>query len=296
MRNKEQNGTFKHDLQAFSRRRILEGKEADSTARMTKLVGSFLEYSTLHFGIRSGLEINQTMVDHYMLHLSRLPNQRKQGGLADSYINKHREAILRYVEYKQGADLGKSSISIPFIKTMSEVKNVLTEEEVERLFSACDRSILGLTDKAILSILYGCGLRRDELHTLDVNDIDLHRGEVRLLKTKTRHPRVVPMTETTQRNIEDYLFSARPFRLPEHEVVSAFLVSSRAKRMSYANIQKRLDALEEKAHLPIKLSAHLLRHSIATHLNEHLSLEQIAEFLGHRDIDSTQIYTHIAHG
>jgi integrase/recombinase XerD len=205
-------------------------------------------------------------------------------------------AILRYIECKQGVDIGESGISILSLKAESEVKMVLTEDEIHQLFSATDRSILGLADCAILSMLYGCGLRRNELHTLDVNDIDLHRGEVRLLRTKTRHARVVPMTESTQKNIEDYLFSARSFRVPEHKLVSAFLVSSRGQRMSYANIQKRLEHLEAKANLPIKLSAHLLRHSIATHLNAHLSIEQVAEFLGHRDIDSTQIYTHIAHG
>jgi integrase/recombinase XerD len=296
MRNKQHNNTFQQDVKAFTRRRILEGKAAASSERMAGLVLSFLVYCEKHFGTKTGLEITQRMVDSYMLHLSHLPNQRKQGGLADTYINKHREAILRYVEYKYGVDIGESSIRILYLKAEHEAKTVLTVEVIQHLFSVSDRSILGLTDMVILSMLYGCGLRRSELYTLDVNDIDLHRGEVRLLKTKTRHARVVPMTQSIQKSVEDYLFSARSFRLPEHKMISALLVSSRGRRMSYANIQKRLEYLGKKAHLTVPLSAHLLRHSIATHLNAHLTIEQVAEFLGHTDIDSTQIYTHIAHG
>ena len=278
--------------QRFIVRLHQEGKSASSITSMKSRSLTFLCYLE-EKGITDLTELTHAHLDHFFAELRIVKNKRREGGLAPSYINKFRNAVLRLIEFHQGVNIGESTFDIPSIKVHRTIKHVLSKEQMQLLFEMHDNSMDGLTNKAILSTLYGLGLRVGELHNLNISDIDLHKGVVHITKTKTRHQRVVPMTKVVQHHIENYIFGVRNYLLPSHEELPAFMVSRRAQRMHKATVQWRLNAMQQKAKIPFRISPHLLRHSIATHLLKHLSLEEIATFLGHQNIDSTQIYTHV---
>ena len=261
----------------FIMRLYQEGKSKSSILSIKGRSHTFLKFLESR-GIADFEELTQLHLDHFFVELRIVKNKRKEGGLAPSYINKFRNAVLRLIEFHEGVNLGESSFYVPTIKIDREVKHVLSKEQVQMLFELNDNSIYGLTNKAILAVLYGLGLRAGELHNLNVSDIDLHKGVVHITKTKTRQGRTVPMTKAIREHLENYLFGVRNYLIPSHTELSAFLVSSKGRRMHKATIQYRLNALREKADLPFRLSPHLLRHSIATHLLEHLSLEEDREF------------------
>jgi integrase/recombinase XerD len=135
---------------------------------------------------------------------------------------------------------------------------------------------------------------------LNVEDIDLHKSEVFVSKSKTSTQRHVPMNEAVQKLLEDYLFNAREMLLPDSSNDGTLLISNRGKRMHPKTvdyvIKQMVNRTENEQIKENFTGLHTLRHSIATHLLQAgMKLEDIALFLGHKSIDSTQIYTHLTH-
>ena len=150
----------------------------------------------------------------------------------------------------------------------------------------------------MLSLCYGCGLRRGECAGLNIEDILFDRNLVYIRRTKTYYERLVPMTEKIKTDIENYLLYGRPL-LVKDERRKALLLSRRGNRISKGQLHCRFTRLLKLAALKDenkKMSLHNLRHSIATHLLQSgMRLSDIQQFLGHRSLESTQIYTHILH-
>lgn len=189
--------------------------------------------------------------------------------------------------------------SFPEIKGSTYIPKVLTKEEVQSLFSSCDHSLIGKRNKAMLALYYGCGLRRQEATNLNIEDLDLNKNTVFIAKSKTHRQRIVFMSENIQKILEDYMFNTREKIIPSDKSENALLVSERGQRLSIhtANyiMQNLVRESSSKSIKEKKPSLHTLRHSIATHLLQAgMKLENISLFLGHRSLDSTQIYTHLA--
>ena len=151
----------------------------------------------------------------------------------------------------------------------------------------------------MLALYYGCGLRRQEGTELNVEDIDFAKGSIFISKSKTHNQRLVFMSDNIQKMLEDYIYNVREKIVCSEKSESAFLVSERGQRISVGTVTYILNklVLETKNQVIIekKPSLHTLRHSIATHLlKQGMKLENIALFLGHRSLDSTQIYTHLS--
>lgn len=286
------NSEFIEKLDAFRRRMRDQGRKPANCNGMTNHIREFFHYLEEH-DIQSVKKITQKVVDDYLEHLSVRPNQRRPGILSASYINKHREALLRFVEFIEGKNIGESSFFIRYMDKENIERTVLTEEEVAAMFNMQDNSLIGLTNKTILALLYGGGLRRSELDTLEVQDIDMARGMIRLEQTKTKYHRDVPMSQVVQHHLEQYLYNAREIMLPKGSKESHLLITYRGRRMSIMTITYRLKKMAREAGLDKVVTPHVLRHSIATHLLGELTLEEVADFLGHRNLDSTQIYTHL---
>nr|WP_276205040.1 site-specific integrase [Flavivirga aquatica] len=171
----------------------------------------------------------------------------------------------------------------------------MLEDEVKEVFNACDNRIHGIRDKAIISLLYGCGLRRKELLTLEMNDIDPNKGRIHIEEPKTRYARDIPMTKNAQQHIEDYLFNVRNRMLDSNSTLTSVFISEQGRAIRNSTLAKIMDKLNKKVSIDKKITRHLRRHSIATHLHRFLPLQDIAQFLGHRNLDSTMIYTHLKH-
>jgi integrase/recombinase XerD len=169
----------------------------------------------------------------------------------------------------------------------------LTESEVESLLAApAIDTPLGLRDKAMLELLYASGLRVSELVGLRAPQVILAQGVVRV-SGKGRKERLVPMGDEAQYWIERYLREARPLLHPRPS--AALFITQRGEAMTRQAFWTRIKQLALAAGVRSTLSPHTLRHSFATHLLNHgADLRVVQLLLGHSDLSTTQIYTHVA--
>ncbi len=183
-------------------------------------------------------------------------------------------------------------ISTP--KLGRRLPGVLSLQEVERLLSEPDTSTTkGLRDRAMLEVLYGAGLRVSELVGLKVSDINLEAG---FLKTmgKGQKERVVPLGAKAIEAVKEYLASARPLLLRKARPTSFLFLNSRGRPLSRQGFWKIIKQYAREAGIGRRLSPHSLRHSFASHLLEGgADLRSVQMLLGHADIATTQIYTHV---
>ena len=170
----------------------------------------------------------------------------------------------------------------------------LTEDEIESLINAPDISAsLGLRDRAMLELLYATGLRVSELIGLRMLQVNLRQGVVRTLG-KGNKERLVPMGEIAAYWLEKYQQEARPDLLKERESEHLFL-TQRGASMSRQAFWYVIKRHAQRAGIQKTLSPHTLRHSFATHLLNHgADLRVVQMLLGHSDLSTTQIYTHVA--
>lgn len=181
-------------------------------------------------------------------------------------------------------------VSIPAPKVARRLPKVLSVEQAENMVSIPDNDQLAARDRAILELMYSSGLRLAELVALDVNDLDRHDGLVSVIG-KGAKTRVVPVGSKALTAIRIWLDLRRDW-LRDSE--AALFVSRQGRRLGPRAIQKRLK-YRAKRQLPgTPVHPHMLRHSFASHLLESSGdLRAVQELLGHSDISTTQIYTHV---
>jgi integrase/recombinase XerD len=181
-------------------------------------------------------------------------------------------------------------------KIRRSLPGYLRLEEVEKLLELPDQKTpLGLRDRAMLEVLYSTGLRVSELTSLRVTDLDMKVGCVRCIG-KGDKERLVPVGRKALGSVERYLRDGRTALIgPGKGSAGAFLfVNRRGGRISRVGVWKIFSAYGRKAGLRVPLTPHMLRHSFATHLLERgADLRSVQLMLGHSDISTTQIYTHV---
>ena len=247
-------------------------------------------------------EISTQRVKDYYNLLKERANDRQEGALSKNYLNKHQQALKKFNEYlKQHHNKGISIHLRSEKKPNEERLNTLTQEEVLELFEATNQSHeqerIRLRDKAILVLLYSCGLRRNEVVNLEIKDIYFEKERIHVRKGKNYKERFVPINLKNARILEDYLYEARN-EFYQSYLSESFLINVQGTRLGGMSLSNRLKAivkatqnkeLEEK-----QITPHILRHSIATHLlQKEVPIESIKTFLGHTSLESTQIYTHL---
>jgi integrase/recombinase XerD len=172
--------------------------------------------------------------------------------------------------------------------------HVLTRGEVERLLQAPDTSTaIGKRDAALLELLYATGLRASELVELTVDTINTVAGYLKV-RGKGGRERLVPMGEIAAVQLEDYLLTGRP-GLVKHRQTAYLFVNRSAQGLTRQGLWKIVKKYALQAGITTPMSPHTLRHSFATHLLEGgADLRSLQHMLGHVDISTTQIYTHVA--
>jgi integrase/recombinase XerD len=186
------------------------------------------------------------------------------------------------------------SINLESPKIRRSLPGYLRLEEVERLLEQPDSTTaLGLRDRAMLEVLYSTGLRVSELIGLRVSDLDSKVGCVRCIG-KGDKERIVPVGRKALVMVEKYLRDARPKLLGRLRGSPTLFVNRRGVSLSRVGVWKIFSGYGKRAGLRVSLTPHMLRHSFATHLLERgADLRSVQLMLGHADISTTQIYTHV---
>ena len=181
-------------------------------------------------------------------------------------------------------------------KQWKAIPKFLNSEDIEKLLNAADRNDpLGLRNRAMLELLYATGLRVSELCSLEVSDLNPDMG-VLLVTGKGNKQRLVPVGRAALALVGEYLQSARPAIL-KNRASRYLFVTGRGSRMTRQMFWIALRDLGKKAGIFQGLTPHVLRHSFATHLLENgADLRSVQTMLGHVDIGTTEIYTHVMRG
>jgi integrase/recombinase XerC len=174
-------------------------------------------------------------------------------------------------------------------KKDKKVPLFLTENEMQSLFDIKD---ITLRDKAMIELLYSCGLRIEELMSLNINNIDFISNTV-TIKGKGNKERIVPVGNTCLNSIREYLNQHRTNKLP-YNIESPLFLNKHLNRLDQRTARRILHKYFIKAGFKKKVSPHTLRHTFATHLLDRgCDLRSVQEMLGHKNLSTTQIYTHV---
>ena len=216
--------------------------------------------------------------------------------LESKSVARHLVTLRNFFRYAQIQDVipADPSIDLESPKIRRSLPGYLRLEEVDRLLLQPDANTpLGLRDRAMLEVLYSTGLRVSELTGLRVNDLDSKVGCVRCIG-KGDKERIVPVGKKALGMVDKYLRDARPQLLGKALGTPALFVNRRGRALSRVGVWKILSGYGRRAGLRQALTPHMLRHSFATHLLERgADLRSVQLMLGHADIATTQIYTHV---
>ena len=211
-------------------------------------------------------------------------------------VARHLVTLRNFFRFAQIQELITTdpTINLESPKIRRSLPGYLRLEEVERLLEQPDSTTaLGLRDRAMLEILYSTGLRVSELIGLRVSDLDNKVGCVRCIG-KGDKERIVPVGRKALVIVEKYLRDARPKLLGRLRGSPTLFVNRRGVSLSRVGVWKILSGHGKRAGLRVSLTPHMLRHSFATHLLERgADLRSVQLMLGHADISTTQIYTHV---
>ncbi|MEB3102753.1 site-specific tyrosine recombinase XerD [Ferviditalea candida] len=261
-------------------RNTLESYERDIT--------HYLEYlKTL--GVSSLQQTAKSHITGYMLKL-------KQLGRASSTMSRNMVSIRAFYQFLVRERLLEKdpSLNMEVPKLEKRLPKVLSVDEVERLLEAPVISNAGgMRDKAMLELLYATGIRVSELISLDVDDVNLAMGFVRCTGKGSKE-RIIPIGKIASRWLNDYIQGMRLKLLKKSKAEPALFANHLGTRMTRQGFWKIIKKYALESGIHKEITPHTLRHSFATHLLENgADLRAVQEMLGHADISTTQIYTHV---
>lgn len=277
-----------------------------------QLIESFLERLWLHDGLSDNTRsAYQADLEQFALWLQKNRSSllqagrgelleylgwRLQQGHKSSSTARFLSAARRFYAQalEQGSISEDPSALVDMPKTGRTLPGTLSEEDVEALLAAPDVSEpLGLRDRCMLEVLYASGLRVSELVGLRLDEISMRQGVVRVMGKGSKE-RLVPLGEQALDWLEQYLADARPLLLTG-KATDVVFPSQRGQQMTRQTFWYRIKLHARNAGIIKPLSPHTLRHAFATHLLNHgADLRVVQMLLGHSDLSTTQIYTHVA--
>ncbi|MEN8254533.1 MAG: site-specific tyrosine recombinase XerD [Verrucomicrobiota bacterium] len=250
-------------------------------------IGQFLTELTAK-GVSSLNQVNRKQIlDHLMA--------MKAKGMSTNSISRHLVSIKVFFRYLQQEGMLDRNVTdtMDSPKLWKILPDTLSEKEVDLLLAAPDmHKPLGVRDRAILELFYASGLRVSELANLQLADLHLDEGYIRVIG-KGRKERVIPVGGESTRLLRRYLEETRPL-LCENPHVQNVFVSKRESGLCRQRLWQIIKEYTKKAGIMKNVTPHTLRHSFASHLLANgAPLRVIQEMLGHADIATTQIYTHV---
>lgn len=238
--------------------------------------------------VEQGSQVSRQHVTDFMFH-------QKTKGLSATSICRALSAIKMFHRFlvREGLAPEDPTNLVDTPKLWKRVPDAMTTGEVEAMINATQgNGWQVIRDKAILELFYASGMRVSELVNLNVESINFDIGYVRCIG-KGRKERIIPVGKRAREAVQRYCETARK-RLMKEKKSPVLFVSRLGKKISRQSIWKLIKGYARKAKIQKEIKPHTLRHSFATHLLEHgADLRSVQEMLGHSDISTTQIYTHV---
>ena len=234
-------------------------------------------------------------IDRYVivLFLQRL----RESGKSDNSIIRMTSSLRQFHQYMRQEKFTNKDVmqSVDTPKKSETLPKVMSTEEVDKLLETPDTETeIGLRDRAILEVMYATGLRISELINLKMNELHLTMGFIQTIG-KGNKERILPIGGMAIQYLNEYLEDSRPiFESRSAEESPYVFLNSRGKGLSRQGVWKNIKKTVQLAGIKQNVTPHMIRHSFATHLLENgADLRIVQELLGHSDISTTQIYTHI---
>lgn len=229
-------------------------------------------------------------------NLTKFFEEQRQEGINSSTVSRYSSSIKGFFLFlsQHGYIEKNPALNLQSTKKARELPSVLSFEEIDRILKMpVIKNKLGLRDKAILELLYSSGLRVSELLNLKISDLFFDDEVIRVIGKGSKQ-RIVPIGSSAIKWINEYLINVRPLLQKRMNSENIIFLNSRGTKLSRMAIWKIVKKYCEKAEIEKEVHPHTLRHSFATHLLEGgADLRAVQEMLGHSDISTTQIYTHI---
>ena len=247
-------------------------------------LAAFISYSR-----DRGVEDWQRMDD---LHVRAFVASQHRKGLSGNSLKRQLSAIRSLFHFlcKHQRVAKNPAQGVPAPKAPKTLPETLSVDQLDSLLAFVGNDALSCRDRAMLELFYGCGLRLAELSGLDVGDIDWHQRSVSVIG-KGRKQRHVPFGQKAEAALKHWLQHRDELVAPDEK---ALFISRRGTRISNSNIQRRLKLRAQQHGDGLALHPHMLRHSFASHILESSNdLRAVQELLGHANLSTTQIYTHL---
>lgn len=268
--------------------RIERGLSENTLSSYKRDLTNYLQYMKDHDKTASWDKISRTDI---MGFLYMLKDQEK----STATISRHISSIRSFHQFliREQITSNDPSLHIETPKKDRKLPDTLSQDEVDRLLDIDMNSKLSIRNKAMLELLYATGLRVSELISLKVSDLHLTMGFVQCFGKGSKE-RIVPLGDTAKYYLEKYISEARDSLIKKNRQEDSLFVNQHGRRLTRQGFWKILKGLTLEAGILKKITPHTLRHSFATHLLENgADLRLVQEMLGHADISTTQIYTHV---
>jgi integrase/recombinase XerD len=281
---------WKNYIAGFKNYLLLERSlSVNSVEAYVRDIEQFSRFTRDNFNNLSPKNIEQSHIRLFVKHLYNLGVAQTTQARLISGIR----AFYKYLLIENEVDFNPAEL-IQMPKTSRKLPQVLTVNEIDRMIECIDLSTEeGHRNKAIIEMLYGCGLRVSELVELKLSDIFFDEDFIRVIG-KGNKQRIVPLGSVAKKNVQIYISHYRNHQKILTGEEDILFLNRRGKRLTRVMVFTIVKTLAQKAGIKKKVSPHTFRHSFATHLIEGgADLRAVQEMLGHESITTTEIYTHL---
>ncbi len=240
-------------------------------------------------------QVNERDIENFYSYQQERPNTTTGGTLSESRITIHMYVIkllFCYLEDIEQITVNPMS-NLDYTHSYKRTReNLLSVDDIQKLYDTCQTA----KQRAILGIIYGCGLRRQEAAKLNARDIHFKSGMLYVREGKGGRKRTIPLSKTVLKDLKEYYYSERTRELNYNnpDSLESFMLNKHGTRMQGLTYSDEVKKLITTAGLNEQITLHHFRHAIATHLLESgMKTEHVKDFLGHQSIETTQTYTHI---
>lgn len=238
-------------------------------------------------------DVKENHVEDYHHYQQERPS--REGTLSESRITLHMYTLKLFFQYLLDTDQIEVNPmgNLHYVREYKRTReNLLSTEDIKELYQSCETA----RHRAILGIIYGCGLRKQEAEKLNTRDIHFKSGLLYVREGKGGRKRTIPLNRKVLSDFKEYYINERPGQINYRgSDLEAFMLNNHGTRMRGETYAEEIKKLVSKAKLNQQITLHHFRHAIATHLIEGgMQLEHVKDFLGHMSIETTQTYTHIS--